>query len=89
MSALGRGATTPGRYRDSGSLVVYSRTLLPAPVDAIDLASGKRTPLLKLIPPDPVGISGIQGVMLSLDGSAYAYNVVRQLSELYLVEGLK
>jgi len=42
-----------------------------------------------LEPSDPVGIPGIDGVMLAVDGSAYAYNVVRQLSELYLIEGLE
>ena len=42
-----------------------------------------------LQPPDPVGISGIPNLLLTPDGRAYTYNVVRKLSELYLVEGLR
>ncbi len=35
-----------------------------------------------------MGIAGIEGLMMAPDGAAYAYNVVRQLSVLYLIEGL-
>jgi eukaryotic-like serine/threonine-protein kinase len=86
---LRRTEAISGWYRDSRSIVVFDRNVIPAPVDALELRTGKRTPLLKLQPPDPVGISGVQGVMLAVDGSAYAYNVFRQLSELYLIEGLR
>ncbi|HQT95061.1 MAG TPA: hypothetical protein PK435_10550, partial [Thermoanaerobaculaceae bacterium] len=89
IHGLGRGDAISGWYRGSGSIVVFDRNVMPAPVDALELKTGKRTPLLKLLPPDPVGISGIQGVKMSPDGSAYAYNVIRQLSELYMIEGLK
>jgi eukaryotic-like serine/threonine-protein kinase len=86
---LRRGDAISGWYRDSRSIVVFDRNVIPAPVDALELRTGKRTHLLNLQPPDPVGISGVHGLMLAVDGSAYAYNVVRQLSELYLIEGLK
>jgi hypothetical protein len=89
IHGLRRTEAISGWYRDSRSIVVFDRTAIPAPVDALELRTGKRTPLLKLSPPDPVGISGVDGVMLAVDGSAYAYNVVRKLSELYLIEGLK
>jgi hypothetical protein len=89
LRGLGRGEAISGWYRDSNTLVVFDRNVLPAPVDALDVATGKRTPLLKLMPPDPVGISGVQGLMVAVDGGAYAYDVVRQLSELYLIEGLR
>jgi len=86
---LRRTEVISGWYRDSRSIVVFDRNVIPAPVDALELKTGKRTSLLTLTPPDPVGISRVQAVMMALDGSAYAYNVVRQLSELYLIEGLK
>jgi hypothetical protein len=89
VHGLRRTEAVSGWYRDSGSIVVFDRNTIPAPVDALELRTGKRTPLLKLLPPDPVGISGVQGVLLSIDGRAYAYNVVRQLSELYLINGLR
>jgi hypothetical protein len=40
-------------------------------------------------PPDPVGVQGIQILLATPDAVAYAYNVTRKLSELYLVEGLE
>jgi hypothetical protein len=89
VRGLGRTDAISGWYRDSRSLVVFDRNVIPAPVDALDLATGKRTPLLKLTPPDPGGVSRVEGVMMALDGSAYVYDVVRQLSELYMIEGLK
>jgi hypothetical protein len=78
-----------GWYRDASALVILDRNVLPAPVVVLDVATGKRTPLMTLMPPDPVGISGVQGLCMAPDGSAYAYNIVRQISELYLIEGLK
>ncbi len=58
-------------------------------VDVLDLSTGERTPLLGLAPPDPVGVLNVTGVMVAVDGGAYAYNVVRKLSELYIVERLR
>jgi hypothetical protein len=88
IHGLRRGEALAGWYRGSNSVVVLDRTAVPAAVHALELATGRRTPLFELTPPDPVGISGIEAAMLALDGSAYAYNVIRQLSELYLIEGL-
>ena len=76
-------------YRDSGHLVVVDRNALPATVDVLDLSTGERTPLLRLVPPYPVGVLNVTGVMVAVDGGTYAYNVVRKLSELYIVERLR
>ncbi len=89
VPGLRRREAISGWYRDSRHVVVFDRNVLPAPVDVLEVPTGKRTPLLRLTPPDPVGISGVQGLCLAPNGSAYAYNVVRQISELYLIEGLK
>jgi hypothetical protein len=62
---------------------------VPADVDRVDLATKRRTRVMTLQPPDPVGISGIPNLLITPDGRAYTYNVVRKLSELYLVEGLR
>ena len=74
---------------DSGSLYVWDRNRVPAEVDRVELATKRRSRVLTLQPPDPVGISGIPILLISPDGRAYAYDVVRKLSELYLVEGLR
>ena len=37
---------------------------------------------------DPTGSFGITRVMATPDGQAFAFNTLRQLSELYLLQGL-
>jgi Tol biopolymer transport system component len=86
---LPRGEAVSGWGPDSSSLLVWDRNKVPADVDRVDLATGKRTRVLTVQPPDPVGVPGIQGLQITPDLKSYAYNVTRKLSELYLVEGLK
>jgi hypothetical protein len=86
---LPRGEAVSGWGPDSSSLLVWDRNKVPADVDRVDLATGKRTRVLTVQPPDPVGVPGIQGLQVTPDLKSYAYNVTRKLSELYLVEGLK
>jgi hypothetical protein len=74
---------------DSASLIVWDRNRLPALVERLDLATGRRTRMAQISPPDPAGVPGIQGVFLSPTGTRYAYNFVRRLSQLYTIEGLK
>ncbi|MEO7919113.1 MAG: hypothetical protein ABIT01_06590, partial [Thermoanaerobaculia bacterium] len=86
---LGKGDAISGWGPDSASLLVWDRNKVPVDVQRVDLASGQRTRVATVQPPDPVGIAGIPMLQMTPDGTAYAYNVVRRLSELYLVEGLK
>jgi hypothetical protein len=86
---LHAGEAISGWGPDSASLLVWDRNSLPAEVDRVDLATGQRTRVLTVMPPDPVGVQGIQVLLITPDASAYAYNVTRKLSELYVVEGLK
>jgi hypothetical protein len=53
-----------------------------------DLATGRRELWKELRPRDQAGLVGI-GIVVSADERAYAYSVVRSLSSLYLVEGLR
>ncbi len=86
---LAAGEAISGWGPDSASLLVWNRNAVPAQVDRLDLAAGRRTRVLTVAPPDPVGVPGIQILLVTPDATAYAYNVTRKLSELYLVEGLK
>jgi eukaryotic-like serine/threonine-protein kinase len=86
---IGKGEALAGWGPDSASLLVWDRNKVPADVDRIDIASGRRTRVATVQPPDAVGIGGIPSLQMTPDGTAYTYNVVRRLSELYLVEGLK
>jgi eukaryotic-like serine/threonine-protein kinase len=85
---------TPGELpaaweTDGHALYVFRTGELPAHVDRLDIATGKRTLWKEVQPPDPAGIDSIRGLMLSRDAKAYAYGYIRLLSDLYLVEGLK
>ena len=84
-----RSPTDAGWGPDSASLYLWDRNKVPAEVDRVDIATKRRTRVMTLQPPDPVGISGIPNLLLTADARAYTYNVVRKLSELYLVEGLR
>jgi serine/threonine protein kinase len=61
----------------------------PTSVYKVDLSTGKKTLVLRLMPADPSGVINVSNVVLSRDGRAYAYNYRRILSELLVVEGLK
>jgi len=61
----------------------------PARIMRLDLASGKRELWHEFSALNPVGIMGTVDPVITADGSAWAYSVLRHLNDLYLVEGLK
>ena len=73
---------------DGRSLYVWKRDL-PAPVHRIDLASGRSERWKELMPVDPAGVERISNVVVTPDGKFYAYTYARQLTDLFVVEGLK
>jgi Tol biopolymer transport system component len=78
------------RWADDGhSLFVFKRNEIPARVFRLDTLTGKRTPWLELMPADPAGVTRIPSIELSADGRSYAYNFTRELSDLYLIRGLR
>jgi hypothetical protein len=54
----------------------------------VDLRSGRREALAHLEPADPAGVRMMFPLVVSGDGKAWAYACGRQLTTLYLVEGL-
>lgn len=54
----------------------------------VDLASGRRELFKKIGPSDPAGLPCTQAVFTP-DGKYYAYSWRNELSQLYLVEGLR
>ena len=80
----------PTRWSADGrSLYVLRHTGLPARVFRVELATGRREPWKELGPADRAGVIGIGHALITPDGTSYAYNFRRALSDLYLVEGLK
>ncbi|MGH9442696.1 MAG: protein kinase domain-containing protein [Thermoanaerobaculia bacterium] len=73
---------------DGHSVFAYRRNQLPIPVYRIDVESGRRELWRELSPSDPAGVEGGYGVLVSRDGRSYAYDFDRNLSTLYLVNGL-
>ena len=69
--------------------LVFNRDGLPVRVARIDLATGKRELVREIMPANPAGLAGIREIVLSPDGRGLAYNYVRKLSDLYLIQGLE
>lgn len=80
----------PIRVGQAGeALYAYDSTVMPARIFRLDLATGARTPVRSLMPPDAAGVIRISPVLLAPDLKAYAYSYRRILSDLYVVEGLE
>ena len=81
-SAIVSGFTPDGRFlffseRDGAIRHIYR----------VEVTTGDRE-LWKTIEPDPVGLFGIYAIQIADDGTSYYYTFQRQLSDLFLVEGL-
>ena len=81
----------PLAFGDDGQsiFVVPFGNAFPAIVTRLDLRSGRREPWLELAPPDRAGVKNYTLVKLTVNGRYYSYLIQRQLSDLYLAEGLK
>ena len=74
---------------DGKSLYTYRAGDLPCKVYRLDLATGQRSLWKQLMPSDPAGVERIGPVRITPDGKTYVYGFLRNLADLYLVEGLK
>jgi hypothetical protein len=81
------------RWDAEGKKVFLARGEGPArwSIYRFDPASGQREIWKKLVPADPTGIvaNDVHSVLLTPDGKVYAYTFMRDLSYLFVVEGLK
>jgi eukaryotic-like serine/threonine-protein kinase len=81
---------TPLRWAKDGSVfVAHENPDMTTSVYRVELATRKRSLFRTLAPADRAGIVSLNDVRLGADGRSYAYSYVRQLGELYLVEGLR
>jgi Tol biopolymer transport system component len=85
----------PIRWSSDGASLFVTRYIgRSTEVHQLELSTGHRKLLWKLAAQDPAGafppgFGTGHGVRLTPDGKAYAYSYMRNLSELYLVDGLK
>jgi hypothetical protein len=68
---------------------VRKRQELPTRVFRVELATGRRELWKQLSPPDPSGVMELLSIVPTPDGKHYAYSLLRVLTDLYLIEGLK
>jgi len=74
---------------DGTGIYVFNRDGFPTRIHRIDVATGKRTLVRAITPTNPAGLPGIRSFAMTPDAKHLAYNYVRKLSDLYLIEGLK
>ncbi len=74
---------------DGRFIYVYGTAEMPAVVVKIDVTSGQRSEWKKLRPADPAGVEFIGPILLTPDAKTYVYGYRRQLTDLYLVTGLR
>jgi hypothetical protein len=81
---------TPLQWSADGRFLFVQRLgERPAPVNRLDLVTGKREAWKELLPADSSGVLDVGPILISPDGQSYAYGFRRALSDLYLVTGLK
>jgi hypothetical protein len=80
----------PIRWTDDGrALYVFRQGELPARVYRVNVETGEKDLWRQIGPSDTAGVTSLGHILLTQNGAAYAYNYLRTLSDLYLVEGLK
>ena len=75
--------------RDGRFLYLSVLGEIPARVERLEVATGRREPWMEFLPADSSGIIDIGPVLFTPDMKAYAYTYKRVLSDLYLATGLK
>jgi len=74
---------------DGRSLFVEQREATAHTIYRFDLATGDRELLKELAPPEEGGVVNMYNTLLTPDGKYYAFTYERNLSDLYLFEGLR
>jgi hypothetical protein len=74
---------------DGRSVYVYHDDKTSAPLYRLELATGKRELIATLVPSDAAGVTTIVSVRMTADGKTYGYSFSRELSDLFLVDGVR
>ena len=76
-----------GWTADSGSLFVYRQYPTPIPIEKLNIATGKREPVMTLQPAS-AAVSGLRSLHITPSGALF-YNYARNRSVLYAITGVK
>jgi Tol biopolymer transport system component len=74
-----------GWSADGTELFLRTGTNVPARIDRLDVATGRRTLLAEIGPADPVGLFTFGVSDVSAGGAQYAYTYAKRLSTLFVV----
>jgi hypothetical protein len=74
---------------DGHSAYLYHDEKTFAPVYRFDLTTGKRSLVATLAPSDVAGVTGYDSVAFTVDGKSYAYSYNRNMSDLFLLDGVR
>ena len=74
---------------DGRSMLLFRIAQVPARVERLELATGRRTLVREIGPVDRAGVSSIVPVGFSADGKSYAYSFFRQGGYLFTVDGVR
>jgi WD40 repeat protein len=80
----------PVQWSNDGSLLYgYHMGELPSRIYKVEIATGKQTMVQELRPGVPAGVVMVAPVVVSRDGTRFAYSYNQTLSVLYLISGLQ
>ncbi|HUL73887.1 MAG TPA: protein kinase [Vicinamibacterales bacterium] len=74
--------------RDGRGIVVVAGFAIPTRIERVDVATGARTPIKELAPPDRAGVNVIVPNQWIEDGRGYVYSYFRELSKLFVASGV-
>jgi Tol biopolymer transport system component len=89
IANLDRGEFPIQWSEDSRFLYTHRGGEMPAKIWRYELATGRKELLRELSPADPAGVASIETILLTPDGRTYVYAYTHNLSDLYIVDGLK
>ena len=72
----------------SPDAIVVRTLTTPIVLDRVDPATGARTRHLEVKPP-PMGLKAVDTFVLHADGTRYAYSYGQELSQLFVMSGLR
>ncbi|HZC23632.1 MAG TPA: hypothetical protein VE866_09860, partial [Candidatus Binatia bacterium] len=76
-------------HTPDGKGILVASPGLPLKIERLDFATGRRQLWKEIVPADPAGVQNVVSIRFSADQKAYAYTVMRVLSDLFVVDGLK
>ena len=77
-----------GWRSDGGAVFVHRAGQVPARIELVDLATGRRTLFKEVAPPDRAGLLLIREPRVFDDGRAYTYEYWKRISRLFTVTGI-